>query len=293
MKNPHALTRATMLVALLALGACSREANPPANQPAGDAAASAATTPAGTAPTTPTPAAPAAGSETPVTAPVAASPDASAAKDESALERVAALPAAAKLPAGKWVAGTNYRPLSPAQPTDVAPDKVEVVEMFWYACPHCYALDPYLESWRKSKPAYIEFRRVPVTWGPVHRSHAQLFYALQALGKEEAVHAAVFSEMNEKKNFMFAQGNERESLAAQVAFVKSQGISEADFMNAYNSFSVQTNLQKADELMRRYKVEGVPLLVINGKYVTDVSMAGSPANVISIVTDLAASEKRR
>ena len=289
MKNPRVVTRAAartaMLIALLALGACSREANPPANNPAGAAAAPTATAPASTAPTTPTPAAPA--------APVTASPDASAAKDESALERVAALPAAARLPAGKWVAGTNYRPLSPAQPTDVAPDKVEVVEMFWYACPHCYALDPFLESWRKSKPAYIEFRRVPVTWGPVHRSHAQLFYALQALGKEEAVHAAVFSEMNEKKNYMFAQGDERESLAAQVAFVKSHGISEADFMNAYNSFSVQTNLQKADELMRRYKVEGVPLLVINGKYLTDVSMAGSPANVISIVNDLAASEKRR
>lgn len=286
MKNPRAVTRAAartaMLIALLALGACSREANPPANNLAGAAAAPTATAPASTAPTTPTPA-----------APVTASPAASAPKDESALERVAALPAAARLPAGKWVAGTNYRPLSPAQPTDVAPDKVEVVEMFWYACPHCYALDPFLESWRKSKPAYIEFRRVPVTWGPVHRSHAQLFYALQALGKEEAVHAAIFSEMNEKKNYMFAQGDERESLAAQVAFVKSQGISEADFMNAYNSFSVQTNLQKADELMRRYKVEGVPLLVINGKYLTDVSMAGSPANVISIVNDLAASEKRR
>jgi thiol:disulfide interchange protein DsbA len=286
MKKSTAVTRAAMLIALLALGACSREANPPANAPSGDATASAPATaePAALAPAA---AAPGAG------APAAASPDASAARDESALERVAALPAAAKLPAGKWVAGTNYRPLAPAQPTDVAPDKVEVIEMFWYACPHCYALDPYLESWRKSKPAYIEFRRIPVTWGAVHRAHAQLFYTLQALGKEEAVHAALFSEMNEKKNYMFAQGDERESLAAQVAFIKSQGISEADFMNAYNSFSVQTNMQKGDELMRRYKVEGVPLLVINGKYVTDVSMAGSPANVISILNDLAASEKRR
>ena len=117
MKNPRAVTRAAartaMLIALLALGACSREANPPANNLAGAAAAPTATAPASTAPTTPTPA-----------APVTASPAASAPKDESALERVAALPAAARLPAGKWVAGTNYRPLSPAQPTDVAPDKV-------------------------------------------------------------------------------------------------------------------------------------------------------------------------
>jgi protein dithiol oxidoreductase (disulfide-forming) len=99
--------------------------------------------------------------------------------------------------------------------------------------------------------------------------------------------------MHDKKNFMFTQGNEAESLAAQVAFVKSHGISEADFRNAYNSFSVQTNLQKSDELMRRFKVESVPLIVINGKYLTDVSMGGSPANVISIIGDLAASEKRR
>ena len=200
---------------------------------------------------------------------------------------------AVTLPTGKWTAGTHYRPLVPAQPTDVAPGKVEVIEMFWYACPHCYALDPYLETWRKSKAAYIEFRRVPVTWGEVHRSHARLFYALQALGKEEALHSAVFGEMHDKKNYLFAQGDEKETISAQVAFAKAHGISESDFMNAYNSFSVQTNIQKADDLMRRYKVEGVPLVVINGKYLTDVNMAGTPANVISIINDLAASEKRR
>jgi protein dithiol oxidoreductase (disulfide-forming) len=284
MKKPLALT----LLALLALAGCSRETTPPANNatnpaPASTPPAPAAAPPAATAPTAAPP---------PAASAAAAKPAGGASGDESALDRAAALPAQAKLPAGKWVAGTNYRPLVPAQPTDTAPGKVEVVEMFWYACPHCYALDPYLESWRKSKPAYIDFRRVPVTWGEIHRSHARFFYTLQALGKEEAVHSAVFSEMHEKKNYMFTQGNERASTAAQVAFAKTQGISEADFMNAYNSFTVQTNLQKADELVRRYKVEGVPLLVINGKYLTDVTLAGNPANVISIISDLAASEKR-
>lgn len=289
---------AVLLIALLPLGACSRE-NPPPTPAASSTAASASNpTPSGTAAGTTASPLPAAVtvpvSESPVGAKAAATrPDAAATNDESALERVASLPAAGKLPAVKWVAGTNYRPVMPAQPTDVAPGKVEVVEMFWYACPHCYALDPFLESWRKTKPAYIEFRRVPVTWGEVHRSHARLFYALQALAKEDAVHSAVFAEMHDKKNYMFAQGNDPETLAAQVAFVKSQGISEADFKNAYSSFSVQTNLQKADDLVRRYKVEGVPLVVINGKYLTDVNMAGSPANVISIINDLAASEKRR
>jgi len=163
--------------------------------------------------------------------------------------------------------------------------------VFWYGCPHCYALDPYIESWRKTKPAYIEFHRVPVTWQPVHQSHARLFYTLEALGKEDAVHDAVFAEMHDKKNYMFMQGDEKETMAAQIAFAKAHGISEADFTNAWNSFTVQTSMQKADELVHRYHVDGVPLLVINGKYVTDVNMAGSQANVMSIVSDLAASEK--
>ena len=147
-------------------------------------------------------------------------------------------------------------------------------------------------DWPKS--SIVEFRRVPVTWGEVHRSHARLFYALEALGKEEALHADVFAEMHDRKNYMFAQGNEAESLDAQQQFVTAHGISASDFTNAYNSFTVQTNLQKADDLVHRYRVEGVPLIIINGKYVTDITMAGgTPAALISIVNDLATSEKSR
>ena len=264
-----------LALALLALGGCSGK------------------------PEAPTPAAPAETPAAPAAAPLATPTDAAstAAKpmppaEESKLERVAPLPAAGQLPAGKWVAGVNYRPLVPAQPTDAAPGKVEVIEVFWYACPHCYTLDPYLENWRKSKPSYVEFRRVPVTWQPVHQSHARLFYALEALGKEAAVHSEVFAEMHDRKNYMFAQGNDSETLSAQVAFAKAHGISEADFTNALNSFTVQTSMAKADDLVHRYRVDGVPLMVINGKYVTDVNMAGSPANLISIVNDLVASEKK-
>jgi len=267
---------ATML-ALLA--ACSGPPSTPAPEAAPPPAA-----------TTPAPAAPADSPPAAVT-PAPAAKAAAAPAEESKLEKVATLPPAGQLPSGKWVAGVNYRPLVPAQPTDAPPGKVEVVEVFWYGCPHCYALDPYIESWRKTKPAYIEFRRVPVTWQPVHQSHARLFYTLEALGKEDAVHNAVFAEMHDKKNYMFMQGDEKETMAAQIAFAKAHGISEADFTNAWNSFTVQTSMQKADELVHRYHVDGVPLLVINGKYVTDVNMAGSQANVMSIVSDLAASEK--
>ena len=276
MKRTLALTA----LVLVALAACSGPASSPA--PAAPPPAESATAPA--APATESPPAAA-------TPPAAAKPAAAAPAEESKLERASPLPAAGQLPAGKWVAGVNYRPLVPAQPTDAPPGKVEVVEVFWYGCPHCYALDPYIESWRKTKPAYIEFHRVPVTWQPVHQSHAKLFYTFEALGKEEALHNAVFAEMHDRKNFMFMQGDEKETLSAQMTFATAHGVSAADFTNAYSSFTVQTNMQKADELVHRYHVDGVPLLVINGKYVTDVNMAGSPANVMSVVNDLAASEK--
>ncbi len=276
------LLTALFSVTVLALAACSK-APAPAN-----------VTPAPAAAVTPPPAAaPPAPEAAPPAPAAAAKPAPSAPAEESKLERAAPLAPAGQLPAGKWVAGVNYRPLVPAQPTDAAPGKVEVVEVFWYGCPHCYALDPYIESWRKTKPAYVEFRRVPVTWQAVHQSHAKLFYTLEALGKEEELHSAVFAEMHDKKNFMYMQGDEKETLHAQASFAKAHGISEADFTNAYNSFTVQTDMTKADDLVHRYHVDGVPLLVINGKYVTDVNMAGSQANVMSIVNDLAASEKSR
>jgi thiol:disulfide interchange protein DsbA len=212
-------------------------------------------------------------------------------RSEAALERLAALPPEGQLPAGKWVAGTNYKVLLPAQPTDVAPGKVEVLEFFWYGCPHCYALDPYLQSWLKNKPSYIEFRRVHVTWGEVHREHAKLFYTLQALGKLDELHGKVFDEIHQAHDELYVAGDEKATLAEQERFAKANGINETDFANAWNSFGVQTNVQKADEMGRRYKVEGVPTIVIDGKYVTDVGMAGSQQNVIQIIDDLAASER--
>src|SRR3569833_433434 len=103
------------------------------------------------------------------------------------LERLAALPADAQLPAGKWKPGTNYDVLTPAQPTNAPPGKDEVVEVFWLGCPHCYALEPYIQAWLRNKPAYIDFVRVPVMWGPGHRAHARLFYTLVALNRPDLV----------------------------------------------------------------------------------------------------------
>jgi thiol:disulfide interchange protein DsbA len=207
------------------------------------------------------------------------------------LERVAALAPEGQLPSVKWIAGTNYKVLSPAQPTDAPPGKVEVVEFFWYGCPHCNVLDPYLESWRKVKPAYIEFVRVPAMWGEVQRVHARLFYTLQALGKLDELHTKVFDQIHKQQDPLYTQGDDKSTLQDQLRFAKANGISESDFLTAYNSFAVQTNLQKADDLERRDRIEGVPAIVINGKYVSDVGMAGTQDNLIQLTNDLAASEK--
>jgi protein dithiol oxidoreductase (disulfide-forming) len=218
--------------------------------------------------------------------PAAAAPDST----EASLERVAALPPAGQLPRGPWIAGKNYEVLSPAQPTDVPAGKVEVIEMFWYACPHCYALDATVEAWRKNKPAYIDFRRVPVTWGEEHRAHARLLYTLQALGKLDALHARVFEEIQQKGDLLFVPSDDQGTFQKQLAFAKANGISESDFTTAYNGMGVQLKVQQADDLVHRERIDTVPTFVINGKYVTDVGMAGDPAKLTRLIDDLAASE---
>jgi thiol:disulfide interchange protein DsbA len=211
-------------------------------------------------------------------------------RSDVTLERLAALPPDAQLPSGRWKPGVNYDPLVPAQPTNVGPGRVEVVEVFWLGCPHCYALEPYLQSWLKTKPAYIEFVRVPVMWGPVHRAHARLFYALQALGRSDLFEKA-FDAIQQQHKPLVAN-SEEETLKLQQEFAKENGISADNFAKAYSSFTVNSNLQRAEQLTQRYHVEGVPLVVINGKYTTDVAKAGSPANLISVIDDLAAAEHR-
>jgi thiol:disulfide interchange protein DsbA len=216
--------------------------------------------------------------------------DPRAARGDAGLERLAQLPADQQLPTGRWKAGQNYDPLVPAQPTNVGPGKVEVVEVFWGGCPHCAALEPFIQNWLKNKPAYVEFVRVPVMWGPAHRAHAHLFYTLVALNRQDLLQK-MFDAIVNQHQMLFGQ-SEEETLKAQEAFAKDNGISAEDFAKAYNSFTVNSNLQRAEQLTQRYHVEGVPLIVINGKYTTDVAKAGSQSNLISLVDDLAAAEHK-
>jgi thiol:disulfide interchange protein DsbA len=180
--------------------------------------------------------------------------------------------------------GTHYVKLVPAQPTSVGPGKVEVVEVFWYGCGHCYALDPSLESWRaKNKPAYVEFVRVPAMWNDTLRMHARLFYTAELLGKLDEVHTPIFREIHNKGNFLNTVDRVEE-------FFRRHGVSTDDFQNAFSGFAIESKLQRADFLNRRYRIDSVPTIIVNGKYKTDVGKAGGEAELFQLIAELAASE---
>ena len=196
------------------------------------------------------------------------------------------------LPAGKWQAGRHYRVVSPPQATSVGADKVEVIEIFWYGCGACFVLDPYLETWKKSKPAHVEFVRVPVTWNAGAKLHARLYYTLQALKQDDRLHAKVFDTIHRGGNGLLGR-DEASTLPVMLAWAKQNGIEEKAFSDAWNSMWVNTRLRQADETVRRYRAEGTPFMVINGKYTTDVGSAGGIPQMINLINDLANAEKRR
>ena len=199
--------------------------------------------------------------------------------------------ASAAAPSG-WQEGVNYTRIVPAQPTAVPPGQIEILEFFWYACPHCNAIDSMVESWKRTKPPYISFSRVHVMWNDAHRAHARLYYTLESLGKLDQLHTEVFKEIHLNGDPLVA-ADPAETERMQVAFVKKFGISEAAFRDKYHSFDVDNAMRKADELVQRYRVDGVPRFIVNGKYVVDVASAGSPERLISLIGDLAAQEHKR
>lgn len=193
-------------------------------------------------------------------------------------------------PLADWQAGVNYRLVEDPQPTTVAAGKVEVAEVFWYGCSHCFALDPVLEDWKTKKPAYIEFVRVPVIWGPLHRQHARLYYTLQALHRLD-LHPKVFEAMH-TQGIPLSDGDDAKARAMQAEFLGRFGITGKQFDAAYDSMSVAMNVQRAENYTQSMVVDSVPMLFVNGKYATTVAAAGGDAQLLTLLKDLAASEKR-
>ena len=192
----------------------------------------------------------------------------------------------------KWQQGRHYRSVSPQMPTSVAPGKVEVLEIFWYGCGACYMLDPYLESWKKTKPAAAELVRLPVTWNDSAKRHAKLFYALQALKQDGRLHTKVFDSIHRGGNGLIAR-DDASTLALQRDWAKANGVDPTAFTNAWNSMSVDVKLRQADDLVRRYRVEGTPAMIINGKYFTDINSAGGVPQMLELINALVAAETRR
>lgn len=204
--------------------------------------------------------------------------------------------ASADVPAGPtvWKDGVNYTRVVPGQPTDVRAGQVEVLEFFWYACPHCFSLQPLVEAWKKAKPSYVTFVPVPVTWSDGHRALARLFYTLESLGKLDQLHDEVFKEIQVNGDPLVASdpSDEAQTEHMQTVFARKEGISENTFKAAYHSMGVEARLQRADELVQRYRIDGVPAFVVNGKYIADVHSAGGPDRLLTLVSDLAAQEHK-
>jgi thiol:disulfide interchange protein DsbA len=180
--------------------------------------------------------------------------------------------------------GVNYKLLQPAQPTSVAAGHVEVVEVFWYACPHCFMLEPKVEGWAHAgKPAYVDLTLLPATWNSTLKTHARLFYTMQLLGKQN-LHPEIWREINLK-------GNRLDTPEAIEAFFTSRGVSKADFDKAFQGFAIDSKLMRAEDMNRRYKITGTPTIIVNGKYVTDVGMAGGEDKLFEVINALAAKEK--
>jgi len=180
--------------------------------------------------------------------------------------------------------GVQYKSLRPAVPTNVAPGKVEVVEVFWYACGHCYLLEPRLAAWeKKGKPANVQLVRMPAMWNEVLKTHARLFYTIEVLGKPQ-LHDEAFREIN-------VRGNRLETPEKIEAFLTARGVSKADFQKTFTGFAVESKLARAADLNKRYRITSTPTVVVNGKYVTDASMAGSEDKLFEVITALAAREK--
>jgi protein dithiol oxidoreductase (disulfide-forming) len=218
---------------------------------------------------------------------------------DTSLEHLAAVPASAALPeSAQWKPGVNYDVISPAQPTTVEPGKVEVLEVFWLGCPHCFALEPYIRHWLKTKPAYIQYVRVPVMWDdPMRRGHARFFYTLESVGGDDLVEKAFTYihdvETQTGSESVLVTNSDGDSFKQQQAWAEQNGINADAFAKAYNSFYVNTQLQQADEITTEYQVQSVPYIAIDGKFTTDVGKASGgddPQKLISLIDFLAAWE---
>jgi len=200
----------------------------------------------------------------------------SAAVGASALSWVSAASAQ-----GDPVEGTQYIRLGQPLPPP-AGGKIEVVEFFWYGCPHCFAFEPMLEAWQKKLPADVAFRRVPVAFREEpFTTHQRLYFALESMGLIDSIHRKVFNAIHLDKQRL-------DKLPEIVALVSKNGVDGAKFTEAFNSFSVQTKARQAKQLAEAYRIDGVPALGVQGRFYTSGTLAGGAERSLAVADYLVA-----
>ena len=181
-------------------------------------------------------------------------------------------------------AGKGYKDLAAVQPTQ-NPAKVEVIEFFWYGCPHCYKFEPFLQKWHASLPDNVDFIRQPAVFSKVWGQHAKAYFTAEALEVVDKVHADLFYAIQVKKQKLTSE----EDLAE---FFVAHGVDKASFHDAYNSFAVDTKMRQAKTMGPRYGITGVPAVVVNGKYLVNNKSAGSFEEMIKAIDALIAQESK-
>jgi thiol:disulfide interchange protein DsbA len=196
---------------------------------------------------------------------------------------------AAVLPAwvraqGSFTEGKDFVRLATPVATST-PGKIDVIEFFWYGCPHCNAFQPAIDAWRSRIASDVVFRPVPVVFSAMHEMHAKLFYALEAMGELDKMHKRVFAAMHVQRRRL-----DKESDIAD--FVASQGVDRDKFVEAFRSFGVATKVRQAKALSEGYKIDGTPSIGIHGRFFTSGSLAGSNQRALE-VTDFLVERVRK
>ncbi len=181
-----------------------------------------------------------------------------------------------------FVEGSDYKLISPAVKTSV-PDKIVVTEIFWYGCPHCFRFEPYAEKFAASLPEGVVFEQVPSSLNPRWTEHARAYYSFEMMGSLEQTHRAFFDAIHLKRQRL-------NSVDTIAEFVAERGLDEKVFREYYFSFPVETLLRKSVQNEKRYGHNGVPAVIVNGKYLVSSSLAGSNERMIQIMNFLVAKE---
>ena len=182
--------------------------------------------------------------------------------------------------------GKDYLSLERPVATEAGTGKIELIEFFWYSCPHCNAFEPTFAQWIKTAPKDVVVRRVPVAFREDFAPQQRLFFALEAMNLLESLHAKVFAAIHVEKQAL----NTETAIADWVA---KQGVDKAKFSETYKSFGVASKLKRAVQLQNDYKVEGVPSFGIAGRFYTDGSIAGSMERAIKVAESLIAQSRTR